>query len=201
VVGFNVIKSLEQFRCDPTAPSLTIMQAARKIFFDKFHRKIFFFFISENAISAAATPIEEIPLPTDKKSKKKRKEQKVPANLADGTVATTTNEIETTIVDKKTMRKRVKHFLKKHKSASGTPMRPESKLSKIQKSMMAKHIQQYQSVPIIEEVCQRIISIKKFLIDFFSRLSKMILIGGRNIMHRKEILVNVDRIDKKDMKL
>ena len=30
VVGFHVIKSLEQFRCDPTAPSLTIMQAARK---------------------------------------------------------------------------------------------------------------------------------------------------------------------------
>jgi hypothetical protein len=69
-------------------------------------------------------------------------------------VATTTNETETTIVDKKTMKKRVKHFLKKQKSASGTPMRPESKLSKIQKSMMGKHIQQYQSVPIIEEVCQ-----------------------------------------------
>ena len=32
VVGFHVIKSLEQFRCDPTAPSLTLMEAARKIF-------------------------------------------------------------------------------------------------------------------------------------------------------------------------
>jgi hypothetical protein len=36
IVGFNIIKSLEQFRCDPTAPSLTLMQAARKILFDKF---------------------------------------------------------------------------------------------------------------------------------------------------------------------
>jgi hypothetical protein len=51
------------------------------------------------------------------------------------------------------MKKRVKHFLKKHKSGSGTPMKPESKLSKIQKSMMGKHHQQYQSVPVTEEVC------------------------------------------------
>ena len=56
------------------------------------------------------------------------------------------------MVDKKSMKKRVKHFLKKQKSAHGTPMRPESKLSKIQKSMMGKQIQQYQSVPLIEEV-------------------------------------------------
>ncbi len=103
--------------------------------------------------------MEEISLPIDKKSKKNRKEQKQATSLADGTVATTTvalttNEIETTVVDKKTMRKRVKHFLKKQKSASGTPMKPESKLAKIQKSMMGKHIPQYQSVPIIEEVCQ-----------------------------------------------
>jgi hypothetical protein len=40
------------------------------------------------------------------------------------------------------------------KSAGGTPMKPELKLAKIQKSMMGKHIQQYQSVPIIEEVHQ-----------------------------------------------
>ncbi len=116
-------------------------------------------FLSEDAASAAVTPIEEIPVTTDKKSKKHRKEPKTATNLADGTVATTTialttNEIETTIVDKKTMKKRVKHFLKKQKSASGTPMKPESKLSKIQKSMMGKHIQQYQSVPLIEEVRQ-----------------------------------------------
>ena len=49
------------------------------------------------------------------------------------------------------MKKRVKHFLKKQKSATGTPMRPESKLSKIQKSMMGKN-QQYQSIPIVEAV-------------------------------------------------
>ena len=48
------------------------------------------------------------------------------------------------------MKKRMKHFLKKHKSVSGTPMKPESKLSKIQKSMMAR--QQYQPVPVIEVV-------------------------------------------------
>jgi hypothetical protein len=50
-------------------------------------------------------------------------------------------------VDKKAMRKRVKHFLKKQKSASGTPMKPESKLSKVQKTMMGRH-HQYQSVPV-----------------------------------------------------
>jgi hypothetical protein len=54
-------------------------------------------------------------------------------------------------VDKKAMRKRVKHFLKKQKSASGTPMKPESKLSKVQKTMMGRH-HQYQSVPVIEVV-------------------------------------------------
>lgn len=30
IVGFHVIKSLESFRCDPNAPSLTLMEAARK---------------------------------------------------------------------------------------------------------------------------------------------------------------------------
>jgi hypothetical protein len=34
IVGFNVIKSLEYFRCDPTAPSLTLMQASGKILFN-----------------------------------------------------------------------------------------------------------------------------------------------------------------------
>lgn len=98
------------------------------------------------------TTAEEALLPTDKKSKKHRKDQK---NLADGTaVALTTNELETSVVDKKSVKKRMKHFLKKQKTSSGTPMKPESKLSKIQKSMMGKHIQQYQSVPIIEEVRQ-----------------------------------------------
>ncbi len=55
-------------------------------------------------------------------------------------IALTTNETETRIVDKKIMKKRVKHFLKKQKSASGTPMKTEQKLSKIQKSMMEKHM-------------------------------------------------------------
>ena len=32
IVGFHVIKSLEQFRSDPGAPSLSLIQAARKIF-------------------------------------------------------------------------------------------------------------------------------------------------------------------------
>jgi hypothetical protein len=100
----------------------------------------------ERAESTANTPMEEISLPIDKKSKKHQK-------LADGTVAITTNETETTIVDKKSMKKRAKQFLKKQKSASGTPMKPESKLSKIQKSMMGKHPHhQYQSVPIVEAV-------------------------------------------------
>ncbi len=38
-------------------------------------------------------------------------------------IALTTNETETTIVDKKTMKKRVKYFIKKQKSASGTPIK------------------------------------------------------------------------------
>ena len=172
-MGFHVIKSLEQFRCDPTAPSLTIMQTARN---DRcsFEFSFSILFI-EDAASVVNTPAEEIALPIDKKSKKHRKELK---KLAEGTMTTTTmaltttDETETNIVDKKSMKKRVKHFLKKSKSASGTPMKPESKLSKIQKSMMGKHIQQYQSVPIIEEVRQRQIKIylKK---NFFSPSSQL----------------------------
>ena len=148
VVGFHVIKSLEQFRCDPTAPSLTIMQAARKTFLSPISSPTLLF--PTDAASTATTPAEEISLPFDKKSKKHRKDQK---KLEGGTtIALTTDETETTVVDKKGMRKRVKHFLKKSKSSTGTPMKPESKLSKIQKSMMGKHTPQYQSVPIIEEV-------------------------------------------------
>ena len=30
IVGFHIIKSLEQFRCDPTTPSLSLIQAARQ---------------------------------------------------------------------------------------------------------------------------------------------------------------------------
>jgi hypothetical protein len=41
IVGFNVIKSLEQFRVDPSAPSLTIMQAARKISLNDFIQNFF----------------------------------------------------------------------------------------------------------------------------------------------------------------
>jgi hypothetical protein len=44
IVGFNIIKSLEQFRCDPTAPSLTIMQAARNILSINLIKNNFFFF-------------------------------------------------------------------------------------------------------------------------------------------------------------
>ncbi|CAF4514045.1 unnamed protein product [Rotaria socialis] len=140
IVGFHVIKSLELFRCDPTAPSLTLMQAA-------------------SVTSPLTSPVEEYSVTTDKKSKKNRKQKgpisPKPTSLADGTVATTTvalttNEMEATTVDKKAMRKRVKHFLKKQKSTSGTPMKPESKLTKIQKTMAIKHHQQYQSVPLIE---------------------------------------------------
>jgi hypothetical protein len=43
IVGFNIIKSLELFRCDPTAPSLTIMQATRKILSMNLFLKILFF--------------------------------------------------------------------------------------------------------------------------------------------------------------
>ncbi|CAF1425575.1 unnamed protein product [Adineta ricciae] len=137
IVGFHVIKSLEQFRCDPTTPSLTLMEAA-------------------HAPTPAETPMEEIATPVDKKSKKKSKDSsKSASSLADGamattTVALTTNETETTIVDRKSMKKRVKHFLKKHKG-NGTPMKPESKLAKIQKSMMGKNLQEYRSIPLMEE--------------------------------------------------
>ncbi|CAM4832067.1 unnamed protein product [Rotaria magnacalcarata] len=91
VVGFHVIKSLEQYRCDPTAPSLTLMQAA------------------QDAALPATSPVEEVSVSTDKKSKKHRREKSgspKPTSLADDTVATTTvalttNELETTTVDKK----------------------------------------------------------------------------------------------------
>lgn len=91
-------------------------------------------------------------------------------SLADGkmattTVALTTDEV-TTPTDKKAMRKRVRHFLKKHKSVSGAPMKPESKLSKIQKSMMSKQHQQYQPIPLIEVVRSFVYS---FVFSMFSR--------------------------------
>ena len=74
VVGFNIIKSLELFRCDPTAPSLTIMQAARKKLI-LFNNKISFIYLSEDAADAASgTPMDDSSLPADKKSKKKHKE-------------------------------------------------------------------------------------------------------------------------------
>ena len=128
----------------------------------------------ETDLPTILPPAEDPSSPTDKKSKKHRKDVREnderkrkyysfdflkdlsSTSLADGkmattTIALTTDEISTT-PDKKTMRKRVKHFLKKHKSVSGTPMKPESKLSKIQKSMMSKQ-HQYQPIPLIEVVC------------------------------------------------
>lgn len=72
VVGFHVIKSLEQFRCDPTAPSLTIMQAARK-FFSSYSNALIIKFLLKEAAITAATPTEEF-VGKDKKSKKHRRE-------------------------------------------------------------------------------------------------------------------------------
>jgi hypothetical protein len=65
----------------------------------------------------------------------------------------TTNEIQPIIIDKKTIRKRIKHFLKKYKS-SDKSIKSESKLSKIQRTFL-KNDSLYQSV-IINEVVRRI---------------------------------------------
>ncbi len=62
----------------------------------------------------------------------------------------TTNEIQPIIIDKKTIRKRIKHFLKKYKSSN----KSESKLSKIQRTFL-KNDSLYQSV-IINEVVRTI---------------------------------------------
>ena len=196
IVGFHVIKSLEQFRCDPSTPSLTLMEAASNFHFLELNLQLSSFAFQEESLSAVTSPAEEVALlPTDKKSKKKHK---IVTDFADGTASTTTNELETKIVDKKSMRKRVKHFLKRQKTASGTPMRPESKLAKIQKSMMSKQTQQYQSVPIIEEVrIERIFTLKISSRFFFSQSSKKTSTGGRNTTHPKANSINVELIDKK----
>jgi hypothetical protein len=65
----------------------------------------------------------------------------------------TTNEIQPIIIDKKTIRKRIKHFLKKYKS-SDKSIKSESKLSKIQRTFL-KNDSLYQSV-IINEVVRTI---------------------------------------------
>jgi hypothetical protein len=55
VVGFHIIKSLEQFRCDPTAPSLTIMQVARKIYSISYIKKQkFSFFLSRRCSGSSS---------------------------------------------------------------------------------------------------------------------------------------------------
>jgi len=64
----------------------------------------------------------------------------------------TTNEIQPIIIDKKTIRKRIKHFLKKYKS-SDKSIKSESKLSKIQRTFL-KNDSLYQSVIINEVVCR-----------------------------------------------
>ncbi|CAF0920234.1 unnamed protein product [Rotaria sordida] len=129
IVGFHIIKSLELFRCDPTAPSLTLIQAAK------------------NIESQTISPTNDFTVPMIKKKKKKHRNEcshssKVKIVLPNETNDLTKNEIETKIVDKKTMRKRVKQFLKKCKSST---IKSESKLEKIQKAFL-KDQQYYQNV-------------------------------------------------------
>ncbi|CAF1161705.1 unnamed protein product [Rotaria sp. Silwood1] len=131
IVGFHIIKSLELFRCDPTAPSLTLIQTAKCI----------------EAHTSLSTNDFVIPM-VKKKKNKHRKEHthspKLKFASTNETIDLTKNETEIKVIDKKTMRKRVKQFLKKCKSPV---IKPESKLEKIQKAIL-KISQYYQSVPV-----------------------------------------------------
>ncbi|CAF0790229.1 unnamed protein product, partial [Didymodactylos carnosus] len=136
VVGLNIIKSLTSFRCDPSTPSLTIMQAA------------------EHAATGIIPATGDVSLHLDKKSKKKvraispNKSGDTSVSIPEKT-ALTTDETSTTdkTSSKKSVRKKVKNFLKKQKTFSDTPMKPESRLAKIQRSIAGHH---YQRVPVVE---------------------------------------------------
>jgi len=75
IVGFNIIKSLELFRCDPTAPSLTIMQAAGKILSMNLFLKILFFIHQKTQHPLLLLRLKKLLLQQIKNIKKKVKKQ------------------------------------------------------------------------------------------------------------------------------
>ncbi|CAF3639300.1 unnamed protein product [Adineta steineri] len=123
IVGFHIIKSLELFRCDPAVPSLTLMQAAK------------------SKSSPVVLPVDDNVISKKKKYRKFSRLSKAETTSTNSTTVSQTDKIKT---DKKTMRKRVAHFFKKSKSFS-IPMKSESKLAKIQKSMLRCQ-QQYENI-------------------------------------------------------
>ncbi|CAF1637643.1 unnamed protein product [Adineta ricciae] len=123
IVGYHIIKSLETFRCDPKKPSLTLMQTSRMPSEDLCKTNV-----------GVAQP----------KKKHRKKKFHLSKSQNDSSIDTKPTEDETKAVDKKTMKKRIKNFLKKH-NLSHSPMKTESKLSKIQKLILKSH-QSYQSL-------------------------------------------------------
>ncbi len=109
--------------------------------------------------------IDDAVIPIEKKSKKKHQQVRRKkefdfdnkiisffqhSNSLKEQDVSTTNEIQSMVmIDKKTIRKRIKHFLKKYKS-SDKSIKSQSKLAQIQKIFL-KNQSQYQSI-IINEV-------------------------------------------------
>lgn len=154
IVGYHIIKSLETFRCDPKKPSLTLMQTSSishvssEIFclFLIFRNAHWWSFENECCHGSAK---EE----TSEKGKffcNKRYSSYFPQKFHlsksqnQSSIDTKPTEDEIKLVDKKTMKKRIKTFLKKHQ-LSHSPMKTESKLSQIQKLILKSH-QSYQGL-------------------------------------------------------
>ena len=85
------------------------------------------------------------------------------------TTALESNGIDRKSVDKKSMKKRIKHFLKTCKSP-GAPMQSQSKLSKIQQIIL-KCNQQYQHI-IANEVSQQVEFIFRLISHYESLMSE-----------------------------
>lgn len=109
----------------------------------------------------------------------------------------TTNFIEiqpTKPIDKKTMRKRVKNFLKKLKPSSQLSLKTPSKLSQIQRVIL-KHQPKLDLIPNSDLVSnQWKILFSSICFSSFSQWVKKISIGGRSITRQKVIRINVEII-------
>ncbi|UJR29942.1 hypothetical protein I4U23_017489 [Adineta vaga] len=131
IVGYHILKSLELFRCDPTIPSLKLIQA------------------SKCSAALAELPVTDVVVVS--KKKKHRKKDFVPSkSYNEYSMVIKPNENETKPLDKKIMKKRIKNFLRKHK-LSPSSVQSESKLSKIQKLILKSYQNIIRNEPIVED--------------------------------------------------
>ncbi len=80
VVGFHIIKSLELFRCNPTVPSLSIVETTSNIFSFIIIKDYDFLKLEPVVSSAIPSNDDDNVVISTKKSLKKKKSQKVIKN-------------------------------------------------------------------------------------------------------------------------